>query len=54
MNTQSYRYNSVRNKSASIWRNLIVSKIKTDMVTESIIKIKKMIKTFFINSYQYQ
>ena len=53
MNTQSYRYNSVRNKSASIW-NLIVSKIKTDMVTESIIKIKKMIKTFFINSYQYQ
>ena len=53
MNTQSYRYNSVRNKSAFIW-NLIVSKIKADMITESTVKIKKMIKTFFINSYQNQ
>ena len=53
MNTQSYGHNSVRNKSASTW-NLIVSKIKTDMITESTIKVKKMIKTFFINSYQNQ
>ena len=28
MNTQSYRYNSVKNKSASTW-NFIVNKIKT-------------------------
>ena len=53
MNTQSYGYNSVRNKSASTW-NFIVSKIKTDMITKSTIKVKKMIKTFFINSYQNQ
>ena len=57
MNTQSYGHNSVRNKSTSRW-NLIVSKIKTDMITESTIKVdqvtKKMIKTFFINSYQNQ
>ena len=51
MNTQCYRYNSVRNKSASIW-NFIVNKIKTDMITESTIKLKMMIKTFLINSYQ--
>ena len=53
MNTQSYGYNSVRNKSASTW-NLIVNKFKTDMFIESTIKVKKMIKTFFINSYQNQ
>ena len=53
MNTQSYGHNLVRNKSASTW-NLIVRKVKTDMITESTIKVKKMIKTFFINSYQSQ
>ena len=53
MNIQSYEHNSVKNKSAST-SNLIVSKIKTDMITESTIKVKKMIKTFFINSYQNQ
>ena len=53
MHTQSYGYNSVRNKSISKW-NLIVNKIKTDMITESYIKVKKMIKTFFINSCQNQ
>ena len=49
MNIQSYGYNSVRNKSASTW-NFIVNKIKTDMITESTAKVKKMIKTFLINS----
>ena len=53
MNIQSYKHNSVKNKSAST-SNLIVSKIKTDMITESTIKVKKMITTFFINSYQNQ
>ena len=53
MDTQSFQYNSVRNKSASTW-NFIVNKIKTDMITESTIKVKKMIKTFLINSYQNQ
>ena len=53
MNTQSYGHNSVRNKSASTW-NLIISKIKTNIITESTIKVKKMIKSFFINSYQNQ
>ena len=53
MNTQSYGYNSVRNKSASTW-NFIVNKSKTDMITESTVKVKKMIKTFLFNSYQNQ
>ena len=48
INTQSYGHNSVRNKSISTL-NLIVSKIKTDMITESTITVKNMIKTFFIN-----
>ena len=51
VNTESYGYNSVRNKSASTL-NFLVNKIKTDMITESTIKVKKMIKTFLINSYQ--
>ena len=29
-------------------------KIKTDMITKSTIKVKKVTKTFFINSYQNQ
>ena len=49
MNIQSYGYNSVRNKSASTWK-FIVNKIKTDLITESTAKVKKMIKTFLINS----
>ena len=53
MNTQSYGYNSVRKKSASTW-NFIANKIKTDMITEFTIKVKQMIKTFLINSYQNQ
>ena len=53
MNTQSNKFNSARNKSAYTW-NLIVNKIKTDMITESTVKIKKMMKTFFINSFQNQ
>ena len=47
MNTQPYGYNSVKNKPASVW-NLIVKKIKTDMINESTIKAKKIIKTLFI------
>ena len=44
MNTQSYGYSSLRNKSASTW-NLIVNKIVTDIITDSTISVKKMIKT---------
>ena len=47
MNTQPYGYNSVKNKPASVW-NLIVNKIKTDMINESTIKVKKIMKTLFI------
>ena len=53
MNAQSYRCNSVRNTSASTG-NLIPSKIKRGMIPKSTIKVKKTIKTFFINSYQNQ
>ena len=53
MITQSYGYNSVRYKSISKW-NLFVNKIKTDIITESTINFKKLIKTFFINSYPNQ
>ena len=49
INTQSYGNNSVRNKSTSTW-NINANKIKTHMITESR-KLKKMIKTFLINSY---
>ena len=48
-----YGYSSVRNKSASTW-NLMVNKIKTDLITEANIDVKKMIKTFFISSYKNQ
>ena len=48
-----YGYSSVRNKSASTW-NLMVNNIKTDLITEANINVKKMIKTFFISSYKNQ
>ena len=40
MNTQSYGYNSVKDKAASSW-NRTVSKIKADVITESNINIKR-------------
>ena len=48
-----YGYSSVRDKSASTW-NLMANKIKTDLITEANINVKKMIKTFFISSYKNQ
>ena len=40
MDTQLYGYNSVKDKSVSSW-NHTVSKIKTEVITESNINIKR-------------
>ena len=52
-NTQSYGSFSTRNKAASSW-NFLQSKLNTDVSSGSHNKAKKMLKSYFINSYKDQ
>ena len=49
--TQSYGSFSIRNKAASSW-NFLQSKLNTDVTSKSHNKAKKMLKSYFINSYK--